>query len=269
MKTHLLPVAIGVLALAAAGVARADHGDITQTGTGDTASIDQASNGGYFYGSISQTGGSGNTATIAQSTGDSPSYATAYVTQADTSNSTASVTQSGNVDATYAYVTQNPGSYLRSYVTQGQLSGYSRTEIWQGGNNNELHSTQNAAHDARLFLNQGSTATYVGYYFDGYNYQGVDPSMATPDTVNSYAQAEQTGTGLTGYILQYGANQQAYLHQEGSYNLGGILQTGSSDTAYVSQYGTNGQARVAQYGANHYASISQYGVNNVASIVQH
>lgn len=269
MKTHFLPVAIGVLALVAAGAVRADHAEVQQGGTSDTASIDQASNGGYFFGSVNQQGGNGNTATVTQSAGDSASYATAYVTQTGTSYSLASVSQSANVDNASAYVTQGSGSSMRSYVVQGQLSGYSFSNVWQTADNSEVHSTQTAARDARLWLNQGSSATYVGYYFDGYNYVGVDPGMATPSTVNSYAQAEQTGQSQTGYILQYGANQQAYLHQEGSGNLGGVLQTGASDTAYVSQYGTSGQARLAQYGVGHYASISQSGAYNVASIVQH
>jgi hypothetical protein len=272
MKTHILHAAIGILALAAAGAVRADHAEIQQTGTADTASIDQASNGGYFFGSVIQQGGSNNTASITQSAADSPSYATAYVTQSATTYSLGTVVQSANVDNASGFVTQATGNSLTGHITQNLLSGYSFSNIFQSGNSSQVYSTQNTVRDARLWLNQGNTtSTYVGYYFDGYNYVAVDPSMATPDTVNSFADAEQVGggQGLTGYILQYGTNQQAFLHQEGSFNLGGILQTGSFDTAYVSQYGTSGQARISQYGNGHYASLTQSGAYNVASIIQH
>lgn len=286
MNTQRIAIAAAIFALTSA--AQAQFATISQTGSGDVASIEQNNpSTTYSSAAITQDGGATNQASIRQFGNGSPTFnANANVVQQGTSNYVATIGQFGGA-GTSIQLTQTAGVSATADLVQFNVSN-SQILAAQSGNGQFTQIQQV----------EGSNGAYVRTNQTGSNsLLTIIQGQPSGGVVNSQARTFQGGSGNDSLTVQSGANLNAYTSQGGASSSVGsyfsnaaggfivvdatvpyststnaratIFQTeGSGHTAYILQYGSNLNGSVFQTGNGNLGGILQTGANNNANITQ-
>jgi trimeric autotransporter adhesin len=286
MNTQRLAIATAILALASA--TQAQQAFISQSGSGDMASIEQNNGTGTFSNAtINQYAGSGNRASVLQASNGSATYnANATVTQQGTSNYVGMIGQFGgsatNIQLTQSAGTNGTADLLQFDATSSQI----------------LAAQSGVDQYTRIQQVEGSAGAYVRTNQTGSaSFLTIIQGQPSGGVVGSQARAFQGGSGNDSLTVQSGAGLNAYTSQGGAPSSAGsyysdavggfvvvdatvapalstnaratIFQTeGSGHTAYILQYGYNLNGSVFQTGASNLGGILQVGANNTANITQ-
>jgi len=222
---------------------------ITQSNTGNDATVDQS-------GSLD-----GASSIITQSGADNE----ATVTQADpgvmvgTPTNTSTILQSGNNNS--ATVDQKQTSQV---VSIEQISDNNEATVYQGSDDLSMGPTSN----------NSATVYQAG---GGNNKAFVDQRVSTDDMVfinqigtNAEAMADQSivGDNNMGMVDQMGDANFAEVLQPGDDNLSVVEQDGSGNEAWVLQSGNNNMSTILQDLTDNDATVNQVTSSNTSSVNQ-
>jgi hypothetical protein len=185
-------------------------------------------------------------------------------------NSGLDIRQTSGSSSAYAAAEQAGDASLLT-ISQGQAgAGVTSTQarVYQNGQGAMASSSQYGVSGSSSYISQGS-ARMPGYYHSGTGWVEVDATVVGEAAPASTANVNQvSGSGLTAYILQYGAEHSGTVGQSGTGHLGGILQTGYFNTASMSQSGTGHVGTIVQSGSGNTADMTQMGSFNTGTIAQ-
>ena len=284
-RLHAITAAIG-LAFGLSGPVLADSntGTINQTGTGNTASIDQTINVGSATSTINQNGDL-NAAISVQSNdiyfGDTYPV-TIWIGQTGSGN-TATVTQDEAFGSDATSVQNGTGN--AATINQHYFADYSHATIYQIGSGNTAGIDQQylAYSSASVLQEYGTTASTAqinqGASESGFSWY-LTATVEQFTTDQASATINQTGTSNTALAHQdntFGAGVSATINQSGDHNSAITNQTSWgpgygnwSSTAGIDQSGSGNVAEIDQkYVWFSSAYIGQWGgSSNTANIVQ-
>lgn len=297
MKQRHLAIAAAA-ALAALG-AQAQVAQITQSGSNDTATVEQFSYfGGQSTAIVTQSGGSGNQVSVLQQA-QAPGSTTAAVMQTGTTGNIATATQINTANGTTIDLFQNPGSSTTANLTQVD-SNFARMRSFQSGNGStatlqQINATAGAyaaaeqvgnGHQQTIIQGQPNGAGVVGsssrVFQYGENNTGFSLQRSLNNSVSYISQGSPQEPGSywsgggrgwvqvePGIVPVFTSNTDASIYQTGDTNRGYILQYGTGHYGTVDQSGSANTGGILQTGTSNFANLTQSGVGGTASIAQH
>src|SRR3546814_652223 len=244
----LTGASVAALLVAAPALAQNNDSDVTQSGSGAVATVDQT--GANDVSDITQTGGgtvnvnqdgvTGSTSTVTTSADDRPPESTVDVTQSDDGSSSAGTSQA------------NVSTVIQDNVNGFGLSGTGSTV--------SVTQTHNAAGAGQndSYVQQGRNAVSGQVTVDQMGGENVSDYVSTTSTDND-ADILQSGTQNTSSVVQNFQNggARATVNQTG---------TGGTNNVYIEQVSAGFATTPVEFAVGAAASATQHGSLNRSSI---
>ena len=251
MRTKLA-YSVAAAALMFVGTASANENTVTQTGSGNSATVDQTIDESLASGlgvgkesrSLIDQLGDNNTATVAQGgeTGASKFSIPANESDIDQEN-TGTAGSTGNVASVTQYST-DPSSAVPNTADVNQTT--------DGALANTATVSQTSAGTAGVSLQNNAVVN-----------QGQ-----TSGTGGETAMVSQSGDSNNVLVNQDGVNNVADTAQDGFLNVATVSQIGDGDDALITQTGEENDSTITQDGVEAYADNIQTGDRNTSTIAQ-
>src|SRR3546814_2557163 len=244
----LTGASVAALLVAAPALAQNNDSDVTQSGSGAVATVDQT--GANDVSDITQTGGgtvnvnqdgvTGSTSTVTTSADDRPPESTVDVTQSDDGSSSAGTSQA-NV----------------STVIQDNVNGFGLSGTGSTVSVTQTHNAAGAGENDS-YVQQGRNAVSGQVTVDQMGGENVSDYVSTTSTDND-ADILQSGTQNTSSVVQNFQNggARATVNQTG---------TGGTNNVYIEQVSAGFATTPVEFAVGAEASATQNGSLNSSSI---
>ena len=296
----LTGASIAALLVAAPALAQNNDSDVTQSGSGAVATVDQT--GANDVSDITQTGGgtvnvnqdgdTGSTSTVTTGANDRPPESTVDVTQSDDGSSSAGTSQanvstviqdnvngfglSGTGSTVSVTQTHNAAGYGQndSYVQQGTNAVSGQVTVSQTGGENvsDYGSFTSTDNDASITQTGVQNTSSVVQNFQNGGALATVNQNGTGGMNNVYI--EQVSDGFSATPPEFALGAEASATQNGSLNSSTISQTGYSEADATANYASSNQqgngntSSITQSGIEGFASLTQVGNGNDSLITQ-